>query len=107
MEERATGRFAGFTGPAVPHFLPELLPAVEIGWRLDRACWGRGLATEAARAVLVYGFGHCGLDRIVSVAQTGNDASLRVMAKLGMRRERETVDPGSARPVQVHVATAP
>ena len=42
----------GFVGLAVPSFLPAVLPAVEVGWRLARPAWGRGLATEGARAAL-------------------------------------------------------
>lgn len=44
----ATGEYAGWVTLAVPGFLPEILPAVEIGWRLRREHWGRGYATEAA-----------------------------------------------------------
>ncbi|MER7949423.1 GNAT family N-acetyltransferase [Streptomyces sp. NPDC096079] len=66
VEIRSTGELAGFTGLSVPRFLPEVLPAVEIGWRLGRAHWGAGLATEAARAVVRFGFEERGLDRIVS-----------------------------------------
>jgi RimJ/RimL family protein N-acetyltransferase len=105
LELRATGEVAGFTGLSIPEFLPEVMPAVEIGWRLGRRFWGQGLATEAARAALRFGLIDCGLERIVSIAQAGNDASERVMAKLGMHLERETVDPGSRRRVRVHVIT--
>lgn len=101
LEERATGRMVGFTGLAVPHFLPELLPAIEVGWRLGRAHWGQGLATEAATAAVRFGFEDRRLERIVSVAQVGNDASERIMVKLGMRLFRETVSPGSGRRVRV------
>lgn len=106
VEVRATGELAGFTGLSVPHYLPEVLPAVEIGWRLGRPFWGRGLATEAARAALDFGLGERGLERIVSIVQVGNDASERVMNKLGMRVERGTVDPACGRPVRVHAVTA-
>jgi ribosomal-protein-alanine N-acetyltransferase len=61
---------------------------IEIGWWLARSHWGRGLATEAARAALRDGFDRVGLARIVAVAQPANRASLRVMEKLGMRYER-------------------
>jgi RimJ/RimL family protein N-acetyltransferase len=54
LERRDTGECIGNTGLAVPDFLPQILPAVEIGWRLARSQWRRGLATEAARAVRVY-----------------------------------------------------
>jgi len=105
LELRATGELIGFTGLAVPEFLPEVMPAVEIGWRLGRPFWGQGLATEAARAALRFGLIDRGLDRIVSIAQAGNDASERIMGKLGMRLERETVDPTCNRPVRVHAIT--
>ncbi|KUN40842.1 acetyltransferase [Streptomyces longwoodensis] len=101
VEVRATGELAGLTGLSVPGYLPEVLPAVEVGWRLGRPHWGRGLATEAAAAAVRFGFEECGLQRIVSIAQAGNDASRRVMAKLGMRPVLETVHPDLGRPVRV------
>ncbi|MGW2250631.1 GNAT family N-acetyltransferase [Kitasatospora sp. NPDC001660] len=105
VEVRETGELAGFTGLAVPQFLPEVLPAVEVGWRLDRAFWGRGFATEAAREAVRFAFEECGLDRLVSIAQIGNTASERVMDKLGMRVERETTTPATGRRVRVHELT--
>lgn len=99
---RETGELAGFTGLAVPTFLPEVMPAVEIGWRLGKRHWGRGLATEAARAVVEYARTEVGLKRLVSIHQVGNDASARVMIKLGMSLERETVEPTHGRPVRVY-----
>jgi RimJ/RimL family protein N-acetyltransferase len=99
---RQTGELAGFTGLAVPTFLPEILPAVEIGWRLGRRHWGQGLATEAARAVVNHARDGLGLDRLVSIHQVGNDASARVMIKIGMHLERETTEPSGGRPVRVY-----
>ncbi|MFF5899621.1 GNAT family N-acetyltransferase [Streptomyces argenteolus] len=101
VEIRSTGELAGFTGLSVPQYMPELLPATEVGWRLGRAHWGQGLATEAAAAAVRFGFEHCGVDRIVGVAQLGNDASGRIMTKLGMRPVRESVDPSCGRRVRV------
>ncbi|MER6297965.1 GNAT family N-acetyltransferase [Kitasatospora sp. NPDC001539] len=101
VEVRSTGELAGFTGLSVPAFLPEVLPAVEVGWRLGRSHWGQGLATEAAAAALRFGFEERGLDRVVSIVQVGNRASERVTAKLGMRLVRETVTPTSGRRVRV------
>ncbi|MFD8295756.1 GNAT family N-acetyltransferase [Streptomyces bauhiniae] len=101
VEVRSTGELAGFTGLSVPDFLPEVLPAVEIGWRLGRSHWGQGLATEAAAAALRFGLEDRALERIVSIAQVGNDASERIMAKLGMRPFRETSHPTCGRPVRV------
>src|SRR6478609_2168323 len=83
----------GFVGLAVPDFLPEIMPAVEIGWRLARSEWGRGYATEAAIATRDFAFDAVGLDRLVSVARHENLASTGVMRKLGMTLERATVHP--------------
>lgn len=60
----------------------------EIGWWLARAWWGRGLATEAARAALRDGFDRAALSRIVAIAQPANTASIRIMQKLGMKFEK-------------------
>lgn len=106
VEVRATGELAGFAGLSVPDFLPEVMPAVEIGWRLGRAFWGQGTGTEAARAALSFGLADRGLQRIISIIQTGNDASERIAAKLGMHLEREIVDPTCGRPVRVYEITA-
>ena len=92
VEFRATGELAGFTGLNTPYSLPEVLPAVEIGWRLGRRYWGQGIATEAARAALEFGFTDRELDRIVGIHQLGNDASGRIMQKLGMQLDREITD---------------
>jgi len=102
VELRETGELAGFVGLSVPDFLPEVMPAVEIGWRLGRAFWGRGIATEAAREVLRFGFVDRDLKRIISIHQVGNDASERIMRKLGMHRDHQTVDPTCGRAVYVY-----
>ena len=101
VERKQPGDFIGFIGLAVPTFLPEVLPAVEIGWRLARDAWGQGLATEGARAALRFGFEDRDMDRIISIYQVGNTASARIMEKLGMRLERETIDPTCERRVRV------
>jgi RimJ/RimL family protein N-acetyltransferase len=102
VQVKETGELAGFTGLAVPTFLPEIMPAVEIGWRLGRAYWSRGLATEGARAVVAHARAELGLRRLVSIHIVGNDASARVMVKLGMSLERETVQPDTGRQVRVY-----
>lgn len=102
VELRETGELAGFTGLAVPTFLPEIMPAVEIGWRLGRAHWGQGLATEAARAVVTHARAGLGLRRLVSIHVVGNESSARVMVKLGMSLDRETVQPDTGRRVRVY-----
>ena len=101
VEVRATGELAGLTGLAIPEFLPEIMPAVEIAWRFGRSFWGQGIATEAARAALRFGLVECYLTRVVSIVQIGNGASERIMVKLGMHLERQTVDPATHRPLRI------
>jgi RimJ/RimL family protein N-acetyltransferase len=102
MNRRDTGDYVGWVTLAEPAFLPEVLPAVEIGWRLARRHWGRGFATEGAREVLRFGFESCGLDEIVSIRHIENDASRRVMEKLGLHFDFETTVPSHGQPVAVH-----
>ena len=66
------------------------MPEVELLYGLAPSCWGQGLATEAVRAVLVWGFTKCRLKRIVACADQYNAASCRVMAKAGMKFEKRT-----------------
>jgi len=101
----ADGRFAGFAGLAVPSFLPEILPAVEVGWRLGRPFWGRGIATEASAAALEWGRTEVGLAHVVSVINPGNDRSVRVATKLGLTPGRDRVHPGTGRRVMVYERT--
>ncbi len=60
---------------------------VEIGWRLARAHWGQGYATEAARTVVAYLQEERAVNRLVAFAQTPNKASIHIMEKLGMHYE--------------------
>ena len=92
--DRASGTMIGWAGLAVPHFLPEILPAVEVGWRLSGPWRGRGLATEAGAAALEFGFTTGGLDRIVSIYEPENVASGRVMEHLGFTDWLTTTGPG-------------
>ena len=91
----------GFAGLAIASFLPVILPAVEVGWRLAPAWWGRGLATEAARASIAFGFERLGLRSIVSVIDPRNERSLRVAEKLGMRAAPDRVHPVTRRRLRV------
>jgi RimJ/RimL family protein N-acetyltransferase len=93
VEVKSSGAFAGFVGLAVPSFLPEVLPAVEVGWRLAREHWGNGYATEGARATLAHGFGELGLRQVISIIDPANTASVRVAERLGMRRGRDRIHP--------------
>jgi RimJ/RimL family protein N-acetyltransferase len=77
--ERGSGEFVGRVGP----WFPEGWPDVEIGWTLRSRFWGRGYATEAARAVLPYVFDDLGKNRVISLIPPDNLASIRVAFKLG------------------------
>ncbi|WP_411103143.1 GNAT family N-acetyltransferase [Streptomyces sp. cmx-4-9] len=72
----------------------------EAGWTLARAHWGQGYATEAARAVLAWGFGSLGLERITAMIHHGNTASATVARRLGFTPLRE--DTVLGRPCVVH-----
>lgn len=81
--------FVGFVGLMVPAFEAHFTPCVEVGWRLSRAHWGKGYATEGARAALRQGFEELGLTEIVSMTVLANVRSRRVMEKLDMQRDPE------------------
>jgi RimJ/RimL family protein N-acetyltransferase len=83
VDEKASGEVIGFVGLVPATGLP-FSPAVEIGWRLRRESWGKGYASEAARAALDIGFTSLGLDEIVSFAVVGNARSRAVMERIGM-----------------------
>ena len=86
-ELRADGSFIGFIGIWVPEFQAAFTPCVEIGWRLAAEYWGRGRATEGARAITAYAFEILKLPELVSFTVPGNVRSRRVMEKLGMTRD--------------------
>jgi RimJ/RimL family protein N-acetyltransferase len=75
--------FAGFAGIGKPSFMP----VVEIGWRLARAYWKHGYATEAAIAARDWGFSHLTMEEIVAFVVPANVKSQAVMMRLGMRRD--------------------
>jgi len=79
--------FAGFIGLSVPGFAAPFTPCVEIGWRLAAAHWGAGYATEGARTVLDAAFGPLDLAAVVSFTVPANEASRRVMERLGLRHD--------------------
>ena len=84
VELREGGSFGGFVGLLRPTFQAPFTPCVEIGWRLAPEIWGRGYATEGARAVLRHGFDTLAFDEILSWTAPTNVRSRRIMTKLGM-----------------------
>ena len=77
-------RYIGYCG-VYPHFTPSGPVAGEgsLGYTLAKPYWGQGLATEAARAFVNFGFEELHLARIVSTVEVGNEASVRILKKLG------------------------
>jgi RimJ/RimL family protein N-acetyltransferase len=87
-ERSADAAFVGMVGLSrlrLPELGPPIDGALEVGWRLAPAYWGRGYATEAARAWLGYGFDRLGMDEIVAITSAANLPSQAVMRRLGMR----------------------
>jgi RimJ/RimL family protein N-acetyltransferase len=90
-ELKSDGSFVGMIGIGYPaDVMRDAIagrPEVEIGWQFDKAYWGQGLAPEAARAWLAFGFDTVGLGEIVAFTYEGNLPSRRVMEKIGMTRD--------------------
>jgi RimJ/RimL family protein N-acetyltransferase len=99
--------FIGFIGLVATDDDMPFSPAVEVGWRLARAHWGHGFASEGARAALAFGFDELGLEQIVALTAVGNQRSQRVMERLGMQRDpaEDFIHPGvpADHPIAAHV----
>jgi len=83
--EKATGKFIGRCGLTPMNI--EGYEEIEVGYMLAKEYWGHGLATEAAQAILQYGFEQVGLSRLICVINPGNEASSKVAMKIGMKLE--------------------
>ena len=79
VEEKASGEMVGRVGC----WRPEGWPGLEVGWTLRRSFWGRGYATEAARASMNYAFGALAQTRVISLIAPENVNSIRVAERLG------------------------
>lgn len=101
------GTFLGFAGVAYPRYLAPVAERPEIGWRLARAAWGRGIATEAARAARDHAFGVLGLPELIAIIHPDNVRSQSVARKLGMAVELQVHNPVLNRLVDVWAAPAP
>lgn len=86
MERKDDGAFLGFVGVKAINFETDFTPGYEIGWRLARSHWGRGYASEAAKAALRAAFSEWDMPEIYSFTVTDNTASQRVMQRIGMTR---------------------
>lgn len=84
VELARSREFIGFVGLTVPRRVLPFSPCVEVGWRLGQRHWGKGYATEAARAALAFGFDELALEEIVSFTAIVNRRSRAVMERIGM-----------------------
>ncbi|MEG0148484.1 MAG: GNAT family N-acetyltransferase [Comamonas sp.] len=89
-QDIASGRMAGMIGLHIPTADLPFSPCVEIGWRLARPFWGRGLATEGAKAALDFAWNVLQLDEVVSFTAVQNLRSQAVMQRLGMQADAQT-----------------
>jgi [ribosomal protein S5]-alanine N-acetyltransferase len=90
IERKAGGYVVGYCGLFC---FPDIdgRPEVEIGYRLARAHWGQGLATEAVTAVRDYAFQSLGLPRLICLIDPANTASIRVAEKAGLKYEKDVM----------------
>lgn len=105
VEVKENKEFIGFIGLHRPTFEADFTPCIEIGWRLKKEAWGKGYATEGAKACLQYGFNQLGLVDVYSFTAEVNHPSKNVMIKSGMSFVKTfnhpRVDPSS--PLNKHV----
>jgi RimJ/RimL family protein N-acetyltransferase len=87
-EERATGAFLGWFLFRPPRTDDPPPGEIELGYRLHRAAWGRGFATEGSRALVDRGFAELGVERVMATTMAVNAGSRRVMEKVGLRYVR-------------------
>ena len=88
IERKADRAFLGWCGVMPCHeSVTPIAGQPEMGWRLIRAAWGSGYATEAARAALVDAFGRLGMAEVLAYTSAANLRSQAVMQRLGMNRE--------------------
>lgn len=90
VEEKATGALLGTIGLKYQTDWVAEPAKVEIGWLLVREAWGRGLASEGARAGVAFAFGSRGIDRVISISVPENRRSVRVMERIGLEFQGQT-----------------
>jgi len=92
-EKLQTKEFLGFIGLAYQTYDTPYNPFVDIGWRLKRAAWGKGYATEGAKACLDFAFDTLNLPEVYSVTPVPNKPSEKIMQKIGMQKVEEFEHP--------------
>lgn len=87
LEPKEGPSFGGVIALQDVPFEAPFTPAIEVGWRLPHQLWGKGYATEGARAALDFAFDTLGVDEVVAMTSALNLRSQRVMERLGMVRD--------------------
>ena len=87
VERLDNGAFVGFVGLNLVQQRVPVAGSVELAWRLMRAQWGKGFATEAAGAAMRFGFETVGCSELVAYTATSNTRSRRVMERIGMQHD--------------------
>ena len=106
--ERGDGECCiGFVGIARPLWLPAVAHRIEIGWRLKRAEWGQGLATEAALAARDHAAEALNVTNLIAIIHPDNHRSQRVAAKLGMAVAHHVHEPRIGIPVEIWTCPTP
>lgn len=105
VDELNTGNFIGCIGLLDATFPADFTPCTEIGWRLASDYWGRGYATEGAKACLHYAWENLPLTEIFSFTAILNKRSERIMQKIGMQQVGTFLHPkvAAGHPLQAHV----
>jgi RimJ/RimL family protein N-acetyltransferase len=93
VEKLEDGEFIGFIGLHEQTFESEFTPCIDIGWRLKKAVWNKGFATEGAKRCLEYAFEDLNFQKVYSIASKVNQKSIRIMEKIGMEWEKDFVFP--------------
>jgi len=95
---KADGNLIGYCG----HFVQEIdgRREIELTYRFAKEYWGKGLATEAARATCKYAFTELGLNHLISIIEAENIASIRVAEKCGLKYEKDSTFHGI--PVRIY-----
>lgn len=83
----------GFIGLAYKDYVSDFTPAIDIGWRLKQTAWNNGYATEGAKRCIKHAFEELRIDRIISTCTANNNASEKVMQKIGMQKDGEFKHP--------------
>jgi ribosomal-protein-alanine N-acetyltransferase len=106
VETKCDGEFIGYIGfSEITSFQADFTPAIEIGWRLCKEAWGKGYATEGAKACLEYAEKNLNLDKVYSMTAKINLRSQKVMKKIGMVWDRDFLRPTvpDGHPLKDHV----